>query len=56
MAEVISLKAIDNPHEYALITAIESAISDIAVGKMTVCEVLGVLDYISKSIYSNSFS
>ena len=56
MADILKLSCVDRPDEVALITAIENAISDIAVGKMTVCEVLGVLDYISKSIYSNSFS
>jgi hypothetical protein len=41
----------ERPDSIALITAIEDSITEIATGKMTAIEVLGVLELVSKRFY-----
>ncbi len=43
---VDKIKTVDRPDSVALITAIESAIEDIATEKMTHIEVLGVIEVV----------
>ena len=44
-------KFLDRPAEKALIDAIEKSIEDIAYGNMTLAEILGCLDLVSKQVY-----
>ena len=53
MPEVKKIKTVDRPDSVALITAIELAIDDIATEKMTVIEVLGVLDLVARRFASD---
>ncbi len=46
----------DRPESIALMTAIEDAIEEIAPGKLTHYEVLGVLDAAGKRFYENTLS
>lgn len=48
---VTEIKVPDRPDSIALITAIEEVIGEIATEKMTVIEVLGVLDLVGKRFY-----
>lgn len=52
-AAVLAIKGPDRPDSVALMTALESAIDDIAVGKMTLIEVLGCLDIVARRFYED---
>jgi hypothetical protein len=52
---VIVLNCPERPFEITLYDALESAIYDIAPGKMTPIEVLGCLDKLSKDFYRDHF-
>ncbi len=54
MSNIHNLNKTDRPHEYALITAINKAINDIAAGKMTLVEILGCLDVVGKDLHIES--
>ena len=45
---------VDRPDEVALLTAIENSIDDIATGKMTAIEVIGVLEMAKLKIYQDN--
>ena len=49
MGNVTEIKTVDRPHTIALITAIEDAIDDIAVGNVTPLEVYAVLHMVADS-------
>ena len=51
MGEIHNLNKTDRPHAYALIMAIHKAIDDIATNNMTLFEVLGCLDVVSKDFH-----
>lgn len=53
MSNILNIETVDRPDEVALVDALHKAINDIAVGKMTVSEILGCLDLVSKSIYQD---
>ena len=54
MKTVVEAKSMpDRPDSIALLNAIEGVIDDIAVGKMTPMEVLGVLDWAGKEFFAN---
>lgn len=55
-SEILRLRTADRPHSVALITAIEDVIYEIAPGKITHIEVLGVLDLVGKNIYASMTS
>jgi hypothetical protein len=44
------------PDSIALLTAIEDTIDDLAVGKVTYFEILGVLDVVGKRLYEKHLS
>lgn len=46
-SSVTDIKTVDRPHTVALITAIEDAIDDIAVGNVTPLEVYAVLHMVA---------
>ena len=48
---VHQLNDVLRPHEVALVDAINKAINDIAEGNMTMIEILGCLDFVSKDIH-----
>jgi len=51
LSNIHQLNDILRPHEVALVDAINKSIEDIAIGKMTMIEILGCLDFISKDIH-----
>ena len=44
---MLEIKTVDRPDSVALITEIERVIDEIATDKMTIIEVLGVLDFVA---------
>jgi hypothetical protein len=51
MGKIHNLNKTDRPHAYALIMAIHKAIDDIATDNMTLFEILGCLDVVSKDFH-----
>lgn len=51
---VHQLNDVLRPHEVALVDAINKAINDIAEGNMTMIEILGCLDFVSKDIHTSN--
>lgn len=51
MGDVIDLKAVNRPVCATLIKALDAQIEEIATGKMTPLEVLGVLAYMQNQYY-----
>lgn len=51
MSNISKIETVDRPAEIALMNAITKAIDDIAVGKMTLAEILGVLDLAGKELF-----
>jgi len=56
MSNVAEIKTPARPDSIALITAIESAIEEIATENMTPIEVLGVLDIVGKRFYEEKLT
>ena len=52
MAEIIDLGSKDRPREVILITSIHKAINEISVNEMTLAEILGCLEIVSKDVYA----
>ena len=53
MDNVISFNGVERPHEISLMDAIEEAIDNVAAGKMTHIEVVGVLEMIKAKYTSH---
>jgi len=47
MDNVTAIKTVDRPHTVALITAIEEAIEEVALGNMTAVEIIGCLHMVA---------
>ena len=45
--QMLEIKTVDRPDSVALVTEIERVIDEIATDKMTIIEVLGVLDFVA---------
>ncbi len=56
MGKIESINTVDRPASMALMAAIEDSIEDIAPGKMTAIEVIGVLDVVSKRFFEDKLS
>lgn len=54
MTNITEINSVIRPHEVALINAINLSIDEIAVGNMTLAEILGCLDLVAKDIYQQN--